>query len=76
MPVHLFYKCLPKELFLIYLPSQVIVANIMVGTNAAMSLASGSSSGAESLKSTLALIKNFNIKNLWPMKIFLHEKFV
>ena len=35
----------------------------MVGTNTAMSLASGSSSAAESLKSTLALLKNFNVNN-------------
>ena len=36
----------------------------MVGTNTALSLASGSSSAAESLKSTFGLLKNFDVNNL------------
>ena len=36
----------------------------MVGTNTATSLASGSLSAAESLNSTLALPKNFDVHNL------------
>ena len=36
----------------------------MVGTNTAMSLVSGSSSAAESLKSTFGLLKYFDVNNL------------